>query len=77
MKAGVMGKGMLEKEALLTGTGGASVRADRDGVSQLASKPTPEEGIRLMHAFCRIDGALAREAIIKYVEGQSALREEQ
>ncbi len=76
MKAGAMGKGMLEKETLLTESRSVSVRADRDGVSQLASKPTPEEGIRLMHAFCRIDEALTREAIIRYVEAQSVMREE-
>jgi hypothetical protein len=32
------------------------------------SRPTPEEGHRLMHAFLKIEKASVREALVKLVE---------
>jgi len=67
-----MTRGMVEKEELP----GDTVDAEQPGATGHADWPTPKEGLRLMHAFCRIRQAPIRDAIIRYVEEQSTLHKD-
>ena len=62
---------MAKKELLSTGPAGLSARSEK--AINDSSRPKPEEGLRLMHAFLEIKKAEVRKAIIKYVEEQSRL----
>jgi len=64
---------MSDKSALSTRTAKASALVQNCDGTVNASKPKPEEGRRLMHAFYEIRNAKVREAIIRYVEEQSRL----
>jgi dolichyl-phosphate-mannose--protein O-mannosyl transferase len=66
-----MTKAMVEK-ASSSVTSDASMRAGHERVANPRAWPTSEEGVRLMHAFCRIPDASIRETIIRYVEEQCA-----
>jgi hypothetical protein len=63
---------MGEKEPTSTGTGRTSARAEQGN----ASWPSPEDGLRLMHAFLAIKQVEVREAIIKYAEEQLRLQKD-
>jgi hypothetical protein len=64
------GVAMAKEEAFSSGATGAK-RGDRDAPAPL---PNPEEGLRLVHAFCGVKHAALREAIIKLVEELSTIR---
>ena len=51
---------------------GRNAAENCDGIES-DSRPTPEEGRRLVHAFFEIRNADVREAVIRYVEEQSRL----
>ncbi len=62
---------MSRKDLLSTGSAGTLARSEK-GIES-PSRPEPEEGLRLMHAFLEIKNAEVRKAVIKYVEEQSRL----
>ncbi len=67
---------MAQSEISLAGTKGASIdgsQLDRSGPS---SRSKPEEGHRLMRAFVSIRQAALREAIVKFVDELSTLRDD-
>jgi hypothetical protein len=69
---------MAKKEAFTTGSSGASI--DHDGQRDPAgasSRPTPEDGLRLIHAFLGVKQAALREAIIKLAAELSKLRQDE
>ena len=49
------------------------VKSENYGSIEKYSRPTPEEGRRLMHAFFSIRDAKVRESIIRHVEEQLRL----
>jgi hypothetical protein len=60
---------MAKKEALSTGLSDALFNhgSQRNSVGSSSSRPTPEDGRRLIHAFMDIKPAALREAIIQLV----------
>lgn len=67
-----MTKALLEKVGSSSVTSGTSVGGGPGRAANASTWPTSEEGVRLMHAFCRIRDASIRDAIIRYVEEQCA-----
>jgi hypothetical protein len=69
---------MVKKEAFSTGSSDAFIRRggqrNRAGAS---SRPTPEDGLRLIHAFTEIKQPALRVAIIQLAEELSKLREDE
>jgi hypothetical protein len=55
---------MVKKETLSAGPGGAWVKPLQSEWAGNSSRPKPEEGVRLIHAFRSIKQAALREAII-------------
>jgi hypothetical protein len=51
-----------------------SIKRAASNLSGTFSLPTPEQGIRLIHAFVRIREDGVREAIIKFVEDLSKVQ---
>jgi len=62
---------MAKKEALSTG---ASDHGGQRNPAGTSSRPTPEDGLRLIHAFMDIKEVALREAIIQLVTELSLLR---
>jgi hypothetical protein len=58
---------MVKKETLSTGRGGAWVKPLQSEWAGNSSRPKPEEGVQLIHAFRSIKQAALREAIIRLV----------
>jgi hypothetical protein len=69
---------MVKKEAFSAGSSDAFIRRggqrNRAGTS---SRPTPEDGLRLIHAFTEIKQAALRVAIIQLAEDLSKLHEDE
>jgi len=66
---------MAKKETLSTGPGGASVDPDKSEWAGNSARATPEEGVRLIHAFMGIKQPILREAIITFVAALSEAHE--
>jgi hypothetical protein len=68
---------MAKKDFFSTGPSNASINYDgqrnRAGTS---SRPTPEDGLGLIHAFTDIEEVALREAIIQLVTELSILRDD-
>jgi len=58
---------MAKKETLSTGPGGAAVNPGKSDWGGNSSRATPEEGVRLIHAFMGTKQPVLREAIITFV----------
>ena len=68
---------MAKKEAFTTGSSDAFIRHDgQRNQAGASSRPTPEDGLRLIHAFTEIKQAALREAIIQLAEELSKLRQD-
>jgi hypothetical protein len=65
-------KAIVENVSSSSVTSDESIRAGHGAAAKLSAWPTSDEGVRLMHAFCRIPDASIRDAIIRYVEEQCA-----
>jgi len=69
---------MVKKEASSTGSSDAFIHHDgRRNPAGASSRPTPEDGVRLIRAFMNVKQAGLREAIIQFVEELSKLREDE
>jgi len=69
---------MAKKEAFPTGYSDAFI--DHGGQRNspgTASRPTPEDGLRLIHAFMEVKQTALREALIQFVVELSKLREDE
>ena len=64
---------MTVKDTVSAGPATALKRAESN-LSGTFSLPTPEQGIRLIHAFVRVREDGARKAIIKFVEELSKVQ---
>jgi hypothetical protein len=66
---------MAKKEAFPTGSSDPFVNPDgRRNPAGTSSRPTPEDGLRLIHAFMDVKQVALREAIIQFVTELSKLR---
>ena len=66
---------MARNEAFSTGPADGAVNGGQRDRAGASSRPKPEEGLRLMHAFLSIRHAALREAVIKLVTELSTLHD--
>ncbi len=71
-----MAVAMANKEAFSAGPADGSIAGGPRDHSGGSSRPKPEDGLRLMHAFLSIQQDALREAIIQFVTELSALRDD-
>jgi len=65
---------MAKKDAYSTGNDNVSAHDEQGDRTAISSRPKPEEGLRLMHAFLDIRQPEVRDAIIKFVAELSRLQ---
>jgi len=69
---------MAKKGAFSTGSSDAFINhGGQRNPAGTSSRPTPEDGLRLIHAFMDVKQAALREAIIQFIVELSKLRQDE